>query len=108
MIMLNRIVRVMVMPPPRRLRLLALFTALYIMCAYIAHGAELAEKTSPTAQPGVTPPADRTRRVLLLFGEDQGFPMSSALGQSIRSALINQSASRIEFYAEYLDRSRIN
>src|SRR5262245_39213577 len=58
-------------------------------------------------QQGDTSPADRSRRVLLLFGKDQGFPVIGALRQSIWSTLINQSG-HLEFYTEYLDRTRIN
>jgi PAS domain S-box-containing protein len=46
--------------------------------------------------------------VLLLFGEDQSFPMISALGRSIRSTLNSQSPNHIEFYTEYLDHTRID
>ncbi|HSO76360.1 MAG TPA: hypothetical protein VLU47_16120, partial [Blastocatellia bacterium] len=51
--------------------------------------------------------ADEPKRVLLLFAEDQSFPLITTLGQSIRSNLNRNAASRIEFYTEHLDRIRI-
>lgn len=50
---------------------------------------------------------DEPKRVLLLFAEDQSFPFISTLGQSIRSTLNSKAASRVEFYTEHLDRTRI-
>lgn len=91
----------------RSFYLLALVAAMHLLCASSSRAAETS-KTAQPARPGTASPAEQRKRVLLLFAEDQSFPMITALGQSIRSTLSNRSASRIDFFTEYLDRARIN
>ena len=87
--------------------LLGIATALVIACATVSRGAEPLRETSPLTRPRTLASTAPPKRVLLLFGEDQRFPMINALSQSIRSNLNSKSTIRIEYHTEYLDRSLI-
>ena len=76
--------------------------------AAIAYGARGAQPSTDTSQSLSTEAAKSVKRVLLLFGEDERFPMTNELAQSIRAGLNDKSANHIEYYTEYLDRALIS
>jgi PAS domain S-box-containing protein len=104
----SRLVRFLTTPAAVRSFLLVLVAALHTGCGEAGGSVESGGMASLLAQPEINSSTEPTRRVLLLFGEDQSFPMINAMGQSIRSTLSSKSASRIDFHTEYLDRTRIS
>lgn len=80
--------------------------ALVIGCAAISKGTEPGkENTSTVPTSRRLSSEEQPKRVLLLFGDDQRFPMTSALTESIWSTLNSGSKSRIQYHTEYLDRT---
>ena len=103
-----RAVKVAEKPRPRCLFLLILATALDVTCVIVSQGAQSTSNSPSLTHSRTAATTEQPKRVLLLFGEDQRFPMVSTLSQSIRSTLSKESASRIEYYTEYLDRVLID